>query len=174
MTKEKGLTALLSLQASDDAAPELRSKGMDALQANHERPTNPCGRVHPFSTVHPHGLPYESGTEAPGPTCLKSIARNKGSNGTRNCDKLHIAAGRLAVLANYSLNTCLKLFFSPLPLPLVLLRLLLWRPLLHALTQVSTAWEMASTVYALQTAVALMLMALQPPIRRSLSAHACE
>jgi len=55
MTKEKGLTALLSLQASDDAAPELRSKGMDALQANHERPTNSYEEVHPFSTVHPHG-----------------------------------------------------------------------------------------------------------------------
>ena len=79
MTKEKGLTALLSLQASDDAAPELRSKGMDALQANHERPTNPCGRVHPFSTVHPHGLPYESGTEAPGPTCLESITWKGGA-----------------------------------------------------------------------------------------------
>jgi hypothetical protein len=143
MTKEKGLTALLSLQASDDAAPELRSKGMDALQANHERPTNPYGRVHPFSTVHPHGLPYESRAEAPGPTCLKSIARRRGSNGKGNCDKLHIAAGRLAVLANYSLNKCLKLFFFPLLLLLVLLRLLQWRRLPHAELPATT--DQAST-----------------------------
>ena len=147
---------------------------MDALQANHERPTNPCGRVHPFSTVHPHGLPYESGAEAPGPTCLKSIARNKGSNGTRNCDKLHIAAGRLAVLANYSLNKCSNLFFFPLPLPLVLLRLLQRRLLLHAPMQASMDLETASTAYALQMAAALMLMALQPPIVLSLSVHACS
>ena len=97
-----------SLQISDNAAPELRSKGMDALQANHERPTNPYGRVHPFSTVHPHGLPCESGTEAPGPTCLKSIARNRGSNGKGNCDKLHIAARRLVALAHYFSKQVLK------------------------------------------------------------------
>lgn len=81
---------------------------MDALQANHERPTNPCGRVHPFSTVHPHGPPCESGAEAPGPTCLESIARNKGSNGKRNCDKLHIAGRRLPALANYFSKQVLK------------------------------------------------------------------
>jgi hypothetical protein len=84
-----------------------------------------------------------------------------------------LLAGDSQPLQTISPNKCLNLFFFPLPLPLVLLRLLLWRPLLHALTQASTAWEMASTVYALQTAAALMLMALQPPIKRSLLAHAC-
>lgn len=81
---------------------------MDALQANHERPTNPYGRVHPFSTVHPHGLPCESRTEAPGPTCLESIAWQRGSNGKRNCDKLHIAGRRLPALANYFSKQVLK------------------------------------------------------------------
>ena len=81
---------------------------MEALQANHERPTNPYGRVLPFSTVHPHGLPYESGTEAPGPTCLKSIAWKGGGNGKGNCDKLHIAAGRLVALAHYFSKHVLK------------------------------------------------------------------
>ena len=81
---------------------------MEALQANHERPANPHERALPFSTVHPHGLPYESGTEAPGPTCLRSIARNKGSNGKGNCDKLHIAAGRLVALAHYFSKQVLK------------------------------------------------------------------
>ena len=81
---------------------------MDALQANHERPTNSYEEVHPFSTVHPHGLPYESRAEAPGPTCLGSIARNKGSNGKRNCDKLHIAGRRLPALANYFSKQVLK------------------------------------------------------------------
>jgi rare lipoprotein A len=81
---------------------------MDALQANHERPTNPYEEVHPFSTVHPHGLPYESGTEAPGPTCLRSIARNKGSNGKRNCDNVGFAAGRLVALAHYFSKQVLK------------------------------------------------------------------
>jgi len=146
---------------------------MDALQANHERPTNSYEEVHPFSTVHPYGLPCESGTEVPGPTCLKSIARNGGSNGKRNCDKLHIAGRRLPALAHYSPNKCSNLFFFPLPLPLAPLRLLQWRPNLRALMQASTAWETASTAYELQTAAALMLMALQPPIRRSLSVHAC-
>jgi hypothetical protein len=48
---------------------------MDALQANHdERPANPCGRAHPFSSVHPYGPPCESRAEAPGPSCLQSIA----------------------------------------------------------------------------------------------------
>jgi rare lipoprotein A len=39
---------------------------------------------------------------------LKSIARNRGSNGKGNCDKLHIAAGRLAVLAHYFSKQVLK------------------------------------------------------------------
>ena len=81
---------------------------MEALQANHERPANPYERALPFSTVHPHGLPYESRAEAPGPTCLESIARNKGSNGKRNCDKLHIAGRRLPALANYFSKQVLK------------------------------------------------------------------
>jgi len=81
---------------------------MEALQANHERPANPHERALPFSTVHPHGPPYESRTEVPGPTCLRSIARNRGSNGKGNCDKLHIAAGRLAALAHYFSKQVLK------------------------------------------------------------------
>ena len=81
---------------------------MEALQANHERPANPHERALPFSTVHPYGLPCESGTEVLGPTCLESIARNKGSNGRGNCDKLHIAAGRLVALAHYSPKQVLK------------------------------------------------------------------
>ena len=81
---------------------------MDALQANHERPANPHERAHPFSSVHPHGLPCESRAEAPEPSCLKSIARNRGSNGKRNCDKLHIAARRLVALAHYFSKQVLK------------------------------------------------------------------
>jgi hypothetical protein len=87
---------------------------------------------------------------------------------------LDLLAGDSQPLRTISPNKCSKLFFFPLPLPLVLLRLLLWRLLLHALMQASMGLEMASTAYGLQTAVDLMLMALQPPIRRSLSAHACE
>jgi hypothetical protein len=49
---------------------------MDALQANHdERPANPCGRAHPFSSVHPYGPPCEGRAEALGPSCLCSIAQ---------------------------------------------------------------------------------------------------
>jgi len=81
---------------------------MDALQANHERPANPHERAHPFSSVHPHGLPCESRAEALEPSCLRSIARNKGSNGKGNCDKLHIAAGRLVALAHYFSKQVLK------------------------------------------------------------------
>jgi len=91
---------------------------MDALQANHERPTNPYEEVHPFSTVHPHGLPCESRTEAPRPTCLRSIARERESNGKGNCGKLHIAGRRLPVLAHYFSKQVLKtlLLFSSLAL----------------------------------------------------------
>jgi hypothetical protein len=85
-----------------------------------------------------------------------------------------LLAGDSQPLLTISPNKCLKLFFFLLPLLLVLLRLLQWRLNLHALMQASTAWEMASTAYELQMAAALMLMALQPPIRRSLSVHACE
>jgi rare lipoprotein A len=84
---------------------------MEALQANHERPANPHERALPFSTVHPYGLPYESRAEAPGPTCLRSIARNKGSNGKGNCDKLHFAGRRLPALANYFSKQVLKSIF---------------------------------------------------------------
>ena len=80
---------------------------MDALQANHERPANPCEKAHPFSTVHPYRPPCESRAEALGPSCLKSIARNRGGNGKRNCDKLHFA-GRLAALAHYFSKQVLK------------------------------------------------------------------
>ena len=81
---------------------------MEALQANHERPANPHERALPFSTVHPYGLPCESRAEAPGPTCLESIARNGGSNGKRNCDKLHFTGRRLPALANYFSKQVLK------------------------------------------------------------------
>ena len=81
---------------------------MEALQANHERPANPHERALPFNGVHPHGLPYESRAEAPGPSCLRSIARNRGSNGKGNCDKLHFAGRRLAALANYFSKQVLK------------------------------------------------------------------
>ena len=81
---------------------------MEALQANHERPANPHERALPFSTVHPYGLPCENRAEALGPTCLESIARNRGSNGKRNCDKLHFAGRRLPALANYFSKQVLK------------------------------------------------------------------
>ena len=81
---------------------------MEALQANHERPANPHERALPFSTVHPHGPPCEGGAEAPGPTCLESIAWRRGSNGKGNCDKLHIATGRLVALAHYFSKQVLK------------------------------------------------------------------
>ena len=75
--KEKGeLTPSSFLQLSDNAAPEQRSKGMEALQANHDkRPANPCERALPFSTVHPYGPPCEGRAKAPGPSCLCSIAQ---------------------------------------------------------------------------------------------------
>ena len=68
---------------------------------------------------------------------------------------------------------CSNLFFFPLPCSLAS-RLLQWRLNPHALTPRSMAWEMASTAYERQMAAALMLMALQPLIRLSLLAHACE
>jgi hypothetical protein len=147
---------------------------MEALQANHERPANPHERALPFSTVHPYGPPCESRAEAPGPTCLRSIARNRGSNGKENCGNVGFAGRRLPALANYSPNKCSKLFFFLLPLLLAFLRLLQRRLLLHALMPRSTAWEMASTVYERQMVAALMLTASQPPTRLSLSVHACE
>ena len=81
---------------------------MDALQANHERPANPHERAHPFSSVHPHGPPCESRAEAPEPSCLRSIARNKGSNGKGNCGNVGFAAGRLVALAHYFSKQVLK------------------------------------------------------------------
>jgi rare lipoprotein A len=81
---------------------------MDALQANHERPANPHERAHPFSSVHPHGPPCESRAEALEPSCLRSIARNGGSNGKWNCDKLHFAGRRLPALAHYFSKQVLK------------------------------------------------------------------
>jgi len=81
---------------------------MDALQANYERPTNPYEEVHPFSTVHPHGLPYESRAETPGPTCLKSIARKGKSNGRGNCGNVGFAGRRLPALAHYFSKQVLK------------------------------------------------------------------
>jgi hypothetical protein len=87
---------------------------------------------------------------------------------------LVLLAGDSQPLRTISPNKCLKLFSFFPPLPLVLLRLLLWRLLLHAPMQASMGLETDSTAYALQMAVALMLMALQPPIRPSLSVHACS
>ena len=84
---------------------------MEALQANHERPANPHERALPFSTVHPYGPPCESRAEAPGPTCLRSIARNRGSNGKRNCGNVGFAGRRLPALANYSPKQVLKSIF---------------------------------------------------------------
>jgi rare lipoprotein A len=85
---------------------------MDALQANHdERPANPCGRAHPFSSVHPYGLPCESRAEAPGPSCLQSIAWNGSDNGRGICGSVCLADRRLAALAHYSPKTVLKLIF---------------------------------------------------------------
>lgn len=137
--KRKGeLTLSSSLRLSDTTAPEQCSKGMDALQANHERPTNSYEEAHPFSSVHPHGPPCESRAEAPGPSCLQSIAWHRGSDGGRKCGNVGFAGRRLAALANYSLKQCSKLFFFLLPLPLALSRLLQWRLLLRAAMQAST------------------------------------
>ena len=142
---------------------------MDALQANHdERPANPCGRAHPFSSVHPYGPPCESRAEAPGPSCLCSIAWNGGDNGEGNCGSVGLADRRLAVLAHYSPpKQCLKLFFFPLPC-LLASRLLQWRLLRHAELQASTA--PASTGAQRPMVNASMLTACLPPIVPSLSA----
>ena len=147
---------------------------MEALQANHERLANPHERALPFSTVHPYGPPCESRAEAPGPTCLRSIARNGGAMARGIVVTLVLLAGDSQPLRTIPQNKCSKLFFSPLPLLSVPWHLLQRRLLLHALTPRSTEWEMASTAYERQMAAALMLTALQPPIRLSLSVHACE
>jgi rare lipoprotein A len=42
---------------------------------------------------------------------LRSIARNRRSNGKRNCDKLHFAGRRLPALANYFSKQVLKSIF---------------------------------------------------------------
>ena len=148
---------------------------MEALQANHERPANPHERALPFSTVHPYGPPCESRAEAPGPTCLRSIARNeRGAMAREIVISCTLLVGDSQPLRTISPNKCSKLFFSPLPLLSVLWHLLQRRLLLHALTPRSTEWEMASTAYERQMVAALMLTALQPPTRLSLSVHACE
>jgi hypothetical protein len=147
---------------------------MEALQANHERPANPHERALPFSTVHPYGPPCESRAEAPGPTCLRSIARNRGAMAREIVISCTLLAGDSQPLRTISPNKCSNLFFFLLSLPLVPWYLLQWRRLPHALTPRSTEWEMASTAYELQMVAALMLTALQPPTRLSLLAHACE
>ena len=79
MTKEKeSLRPPLFATFRCRGFPSNAQGRMDALQANHERPANSYERAHPFNGVHPHGLPCESGAEAPGPSCLRSIARNGG------------------------------------------------------------------------------------------------
>jgi rare lipoprotein A len=120
MTKEKESLRPPSLQASDNAAPEQRSKGMEALQANHERPANPHERALPFSTVHPYGPPCESRAEAPGPTCLRSIARNRGAMAREIVISCTLLVGDSQPLRTISPNKCSKLFFFLLSLPLVL------------------------------------------------------
>ena len=148
---------------------------MEALQANHERLANPHERALPFSTVHPYGPPCESRAEAPGPTCLRSIARNgRGAMARGIVVTLVLLAGDSQPLRTILLNKCSNLFFFLLSLLSVLWHLLQWRPNRHALTPRSMAWEMASTVYERQMVAALMLTALQPPTRLSLSVHACE
>ena len=109
MTKEKrSLRSPLFTTFRCRGFPSNAQGRMEALQANHERPANPHERALPFNGVHPHGPPCESRAEAPEPSCLRSIARNKGSNGKRNCDKLHIAARRLVALAHYFSKQVLK------------------------------------------------------------------
>ena len=147
---------------------------MEALQANHERPANPHERALPFSTVHPYGPPCESRAEAPGPTCLRSIARNeRGAMAREIVISCTLLVGDSQPLRTISPNKCSKLFFFPLPLLLVLWRLLLWRLLPHALMQAFTGLETASTAYELQTVAALLLTALQPPIRHCHLVRAC-
>lgn len=108
MTKEKeSLRPPLFTTFRCHVFPSNAQGRMEALQANHERPANPHERALPFNGVHPHGPPCESRAEAPGPSCLRSIARNEGSNGKGNCDKLHFA-GRLAALAHYFSKQVLK------------------------------------------------------------------
>jgi hypothetical protein len=136
---------------------------MEALQANHECPANPHERALPFSTVHPYGPPCESRAEALGPTCLRSIARNGGSNGKRNCGNVGFAGRRLPALANYFSKQVLKSILLSASLAFGAWRLLQWRLNPHALTPRSMAWEMASTAYERQMVAALMLTALQPP-----------
>jgi hypothetical protein len=65
MTKEKESLRPPLFTSLRCGFPEQRSKGMEALQANHERPANPHERALPFSTVHPYGPPCESRAEAP-------------------------------------------------------------------------------------------------------------
>ena len=86
---------------------------MEALQANHERPANPHEKALPFSTVHPYGPPYESRTEAPGPSCLRSIAWKGGGDGGRIVVTL-VLLGDWQALLIISPNKCSKLFSSPL------------------------------------------------------------
>jgi hypothetical protein len=159
--KKRRAYALLSLRLSDATAPELRSKGMEALQANHERPANPYEKALPFSSVHPHGLPYESRAEAPEPSCLRSIARNRGSNGKgkrnilmfRRNHARHgafvisctLLAGDSQPLLTISPNKCLKLFFFLLPLLSVLWHLLQWRLAPHAELPASTDQAFTAT-----------------------------
>lgn len=86
---------------------------------------------------------------------------------------LVLLAGDSQPLRTIFPNKCSKLFFFFPPL-LLASRLPQWRLLLHAPMQASMGLETAFTAYELQMAAALMLMALQPPIRRSLLAHDCE
>jgi rare lipoprotein A len=109
MTKEKeSLRPPLFTTFRCRVFPSNAQGRMEALQANHERPANPHERALPSNGVHPHGPPCESGAEAPEPSCLRSIARNGGSNGKRNCGNVGFAGRRLPALANYSPKQVLK------------------------------------------------------------------
>jgi rare lipoprotein A len=109
MTKEKeSLRPPLFTTFRCRGFPSNAQGRMEALQANHERPANPHERALPSNGVHPYGLPYESGAEALGPSCLRSIARNRESNGKRNCGNVGFAGRRLPALANYFSKQVLK------------------------------------------------------------------
>jgi hypothetical protein len=76
MTKEKeSLRPPLFTTFRCRGFPSNAQGRMEALQANHERPANPHERALPSNGVHPYGPPCESGAEAPGPSCLCSIAQ---------------------------------------------------------------------------------------------------
>ena len=87
---------------------------------------------------------------------------------------LVLLAGDSQPLLTISPNKCSNLFFFPLPLLLVLLRLLLWRLLPHALMQAFTGLETAFTASKLLMVAASMHTALQLLIRHCPLVRDCE